>query len=106
VKARFRPLFTRKSLKILGWQASAKTGVVLNNATTCSILVDESACARVLIARVRPDVRSDLDRPREVRNNKTGQRPILRTHRTGIIGPLFKAAPVALPQNARDIIRA
>jgi hypothetical protein len=91
---------------MLGEHAAGKTGVVLNNAPICSIRVDESACARVLIARVRPNVPSDLDRPREVRNNKTGQRLTLRTPRTGIIGPLFKAARVALPQNARDIIRA
>lgn len=54
-----------------------------------------------------PAARSfDLDRPREVRSNKNGQQLTLRTPRTGIIGPLFKAARVALPQNARDTIRA
>ncbi len=57
-------------------------------------------------AGLRPewgDVLRDLDRLQEVEISKDGQQMILRTSATGIIGPLFKAARVALPHNVRDI---
>ncbi len=60
-------------------------------------------------AEFRPewgDVLRDLDRLQDVEISKDGQQMILRTPATGVIGPLFKAARVALPQNVRDIPRA
>ena len=44
----------------------------------------------------------DLDRLQDVEISKDGQQMVLRTPATGVVGPLFKAARVALPQNVRD----
>ena len=44
----------------------------------------------------------DLDRLQDVEISKDGQRMVLRTPATGVVGPLFKAARVALPHNVRD----
>jgi transposase len=48
------------------------------------------------------DVLRDLDRLQEVTISKDGQTMTLRTPATGVIGPLFKAARIALPPNIRD----
>ena len=48
------------------------------------------------------DVLRDLDRLQEVAISKGGQSMTLRTPATGVVGPLFKAARVALPPNIRD----
>ena len=48
------------------------------------------------------DVVRDLDRLQEVTINKSGQSTTLRTPATGVVGPLFKAARIALPPNVRD----
>jgi len=48
------------------------------------------------------DVLRDLDRLQEVSITKDGRQIILRTPATGIIGPLFKAARIALPPNVRE----
>jgi Transposase DDE domain len=48
------------------------------------------------------DVLRDLDRLQEVTLAKDGQRIRLRTPTTGTVGPLFKAAGIALPPNIRD----
>jgi hypothetical protein len=49
------------------------------------------------------DVVRDLDRLQEVTISKGGQSMVLRTPATGgVIGPLFKAARIALPPNMRD----
>jgi len=48
------------------------------------------------------DVLRDLDRLQEVEICKDGQQITLRTPATGVIGPLFKAARIALPQNVRE----
>ncbi|MBV8916216.1 MAG: IS1634 family transposase [Acetobacteraceae bacterium] len=48
------------------------------------------------------DVLRDLDRLQEVDICKDGQQITLRTPATGVIGPLFKAARIALPQNLRE----
>ena len=61
---------------------------------------------RCRMARFQPewgDVLRDLDRLQNVEISKDGRQIILRTPATGVIGPLFKAAGVALPQNVRDI---
>jgi transposase len=48
------------------------------------------------------DVLRDLDRLQEVAIMKDGRQMTLRTPATGVIGPLFKAARIALPPNVRD----
>ena len=61
--------------------------------------------ARCREAGLRPewgDVVRDLDRLQEVTLSKGGQSTILRTPATGVVGPLFKAARIALPPNVRD----
>ncbi len=52
------------------------------------------------------DVLRDLDRLQDVEISKDGQQMVLRTPATGVIGPLFKAARVALPHNVRDTASA
>ncbi len=52
------------------------------------------------------DVLRDLDRLQEVEICKDGQQITLRTRATSVIGPLFKAARVALPQNLRETAEA
>jgi transposase len=52
------------------------------------------------------DVLRDLDRLQEVEICKEGQQITLRTPATGVIGPLFKAARVALPPNVRETAEA
>src|SRR4051812_44824185 len=48
------------------------------------------------------DVLRDLDRLQEGAISKDGRRMTLRTPAPGVVGPLFKAAPMALPPNVRD----
>ena len=48
------------------------------------------------------DVLRDLDRLQEVTITKDGREMTLRTPVTGLIGPLFQAARMALPPNIRD----
>jgi hypothetical protein len=48
------------------------------------------------------DVLRDLDRFQEVTITQDGRAMTLRTPATGTIGPLFKAARIALPPNVRD----
>jgi hypothetical protein len=48
------------------------------------------------------DVLRELDRLQEVALAKGGQQIRLRTPATGTVGPLFKAAGIALPPNIRD----
>jgi Transposase DDE domain len=48
------------------------------------------------------DVLRDLDRLQEATITKDGRAMTLRTPATGVIGPLFKAARMALPPNVRD----
>src|SRR5215211_7831805 len=48
------------------------------------------------------DVLRDLDHLQEVAISKDGRQITLRTPATGVIGPLFKAARIALPPNVRD----
>jgi hypothetical protein len=48
------------------------------------------------------DVLRDLDRLQEVEVSSDGRQIVLRTPATGGIGPLFKAAGIALPTNIRE----
>src|SRR5215210_961548 len=60
---------------------------------------------RCRMAGFRPewgDVLRDLDRLQDVAISKDGREITLRTPATGLIGPLFKAARIALPPNVRD----
>jgi transposase len=60
---------------------------------------------RCRIVGFRPewgDVLRDLDRLQEVTITKDGRQMTLRTPATGVLGPLFKAARIALPPNIRD----
>ena len=52
------------------------------------------------------DLLRGLDRLQEVEIGKDGQQFTLRTPATGVIGLLFKAARVALPQNMREAAEA
>ena len=57
-------------------------------------------------AKFRPewgDVLRDFDRLQEVEVSSDGRQIILRTPPTGVIGPLFKAARIALPANVREL---
>jgi len=60
---------------------------------------------RCRTAAFRPewaDVLRDLDRLQEIEIGKDGRRLTLRTPATGVVGPLFKAARIALPPNIRE----
>jgi hypothetical protein len=60
---------------------------------------------RCRTAAFRPewaDVLRDLDRLQEIEIDKGGRRITLRTPATGVVGPLFKAARIALPPNVRE----
>jgi transposase len=60
---------------------------------------------RCRTAGLRPewaDMLRELDRLQEIELNKDGRQIIMRTPAVGIIGPLFKAARVALPANIRE----
>jgi Transposase DDE domain len=74
----------------------------------CSLLalvLRKELDARCRKAGFRPewaDVLRDLDRLQTVELAKDGQQVTLRTPATGTVGPLFKAAGIALPPNIRD----
>ena len=60
---------------------------------------------RCRTAAFRPewaDVLRDLDRLQEIEIDKDGRQITLRTPATGVVGPLFKAARIALPPNVRE----
>ena len=62
----------------------------------------DERCRRVGLRPEWGDVLRDLDRLQEVTINQNGRQMTLRTPATGLIGPLFKAARIALPPNVRD----
>jgi hypothetical protein len=62
----------------------------------------DERCRRVGFRPEWGDVLRDLDRLQEVAISKDGRQMNLRTPATGVIGPLFKAARIALPPNVRD----
>jgi hypothetical protein len=70
-----------------------------------ALILRQELDARCRKAGLRPewgDVLRNLDRLQEVTISKGGQPMTLRTPATGLIGPLFKAARIALPPNIRD----
>jgi hypothetical protein len=62
----------------------------------------DERCRRVGFRPEWGDVLRDLDRLQEVTVTQDGREMTLRTPATGVIGPLFKAARIALPPNVRD----
>jgi Transposase DDE domain len=62
----------------------------------------DTRCRRANLQPEWGDVLRDLDRLQEVEIDKAGRRMTLRTPSTGVAGPLFKAARIALPPNVRD----
>src|SRR3954463_6850650 len=62
----------------------------------------DERCRKVGFRPEWGDVLRDLDRLQEVTISKDGRAMTLRTPATGVIGPLFKAARIALPPNVRD----
>ena len=70
-----------------------------------ALILHQELDARCRTAGLQPewgDVLRDLDRLQEVVMEKDGRQMTLRTPATGLVGPLFKAAGVALPPNIRD----
>lgn len=70
-----------------------------------ALILRKELDARCRAASLHPewgDVLRDLDRLQEVMVEKHGRQMILRTPATGVVGPLFKAAHIALPPNIRD----
>ena len=66
------------------------------------VWIGDERCRMVGLRPELGDVLRDLDRLQEVAITKDGREMILRTPATGVIGPLFKAARMALPPNIRD----
>src|SRR5215218_4916870 len=62
----------------------------------------DACCRRAGFQPEWGDVLRDLDRLQEVEIAKDGQQMTLRTPATGVVGPPFKAAGIALPPNIRD----
>jgi hypothetical protein len=70
-----------------------------------ALILRKELDARCRTAGLQPewgDVLRDLDRLQEVVMEKDGRQMTLRTPATGLVGPLFKAARIALPPNIRD----
>jgi Transposase DDE domain len=62
----------------------------------------DERCSKAAFRPEWADVLRDLDRLQEIEIDKGGRQISLRTPATGVIGPLFKAARVALPANVRE----
>jgi len=70
-----------------------------------ALILRKELDARCRTAGLQPewgDVLRDLGRLQEIVVDKDGRQMTLRTPATGLVGPLFKAARVALPPNIRD----
>src|SRR4051795_4328710 len=92
---RTRPIYHSSDAAIRGHVFCSFLALVLRKE------LDERCCK----AGLRPewgDVLRDLDRLQDVAITKDGRHITLRTPATGLIGPLFKAAHIALPPNIRD----
>src|SRR4051794_90656 len=92
---RTRPIYHSSDAAIRGHVFCSFLALVLRKE------LDERCCK----AGLRPewgDVLRDLDRLQDVAITKDGRHITLRTPATGLIGPLFKAARMALPPNIRD----
>src|ERR687885_1127458 len=92
---RTRPIYHSSDAAIRGHVFCSFLALILRKE------VDER-CRRVGFRAEWGDVLRDLDRLQEVAISKDGRAMTLRTPATGVIGPLFKAARIALPPNVRD----
>src|SRR5918997_6687704 len=92
---RTRPIYPSSDAAIRGHVFCSLLALILRTE------LDER-CRRVGFRPEWGDVLRDLDRLQEVAITKDGRQMTLRTPATGLIGPLFKAARIALPPNVRD----
>jgi hypothetical protein len=92
---RTRPIYHSSDATIRGHVFCSFLALILHQA------LDEKL-RRAGLAPEWADILRDLDRLQEITVSKGGQQMILRTPATGLIGPLFKAAGIALPANIRD----
>jgi transposase len=92
---RTRPIYHSSDAAIRGHVFCSFLALVLRKE------LDER-CRRAGLRPEWGDVLRDLDRLQEVTIGKDGRQMTLRTPATGLIGPLFKAARIALPPNIRE----
>jgi Transposase DDE domain len=92
---RTRPIYHASDAAIRGHVFCSFLALVL-----CKDL--DARCRKAGIQPEWGDVLRDLDRLQEVAITKDGRQMILRTPVSGVIGPLFKVAGVALPPNIRE----
>jgi len=92
---RTRPIYHQSDAAIRGHVFCSFLALILRKE------LDER-CRKVGFRPEWGDVLRDLDRLQEVAISKSGQHMTLRTPATGVVGPLFKAARIALPPNIRD----
>jgi hypothetical protein len=92
---RTRPIYHSSDATIRGHVFCSFLALILHQA------LDEKL-RRAGLAPEWADILRDLDRLQEITVSKGGQQMVLRTPATGLIGPLFKAAGIALPANIRD----
>ena len=92
---RTRPIYHSSDAAIRGHVACSFLAPVLRKE------LDER-CRKAAFRPEWADVLRDLDRLQEIEIDKDGRRITLRTPATGVVGPLFKAARIALPPNVRE----
>jgi transposase len=92
---RTRPIYHSSDAAIRGHVFCSLLALILRKE------LDER-CRKVGFRPEWGDVLRDLDRLQEVTITRDGRAMTLRTPATGVIGPLFKAARIALPPNVRD----
>ncbi|MBN9560496.1 MAG: hypothetical protein J0H14_07160 [Alphaproteobacteria bacterium] len=92
---RTRPIYHSSDAAIRGHVFCSFLALVLRKE------LDER-CRTVAFRPEWADVLRDLDRLQEIEIDKDGRRITLRTPATGVVGPLFKAARIALPPNVRE----
>jgi hypothetical protein len=92
---RTRPIYHSSDAAIRGHVFCSFLALVLRKE------LDER-CSKAAFWPEWADVLRELDRLQEIEIDKDGRQIILRTPATGVIGPLFKAARIALPANVRE----
>jgi hypothetical protein len=92
---RTRPIYHSSDAAIRGHVFCSFLALVLRKE------LDER-CRKAAFRPEWADVLRDLDRLQEIEIDKDGRRITLRTSATGVVGPLFKAARIALPPNIRE----
>ena len=93
---RTRPIYHSSDAAIRGHVFCSFLALVLRKE------LDER-CSKAAFRPEWADVLRDLDRLQEIQIDKDGRQITLRTPATGVIGPLFKAARIALPANVREL---